>query len=128
MSQNTTDPAVHPADPAVHSVGAVLSILQPTMLCDIDDIARLLAFMLGRPVWTHMLPDAAELALPYIKRQCPELVEAAAIVPDDWATQPGWPDDTDQKKAYITAWLEARVHPTCGTDVALYPVPERYQP
>jgi hypothetical protein len=56
-------------------LGAVLSIVGETLMCDIEDVYKILNFMTDDKLFTHQLPRVRKECKPYLLRQFPYLKE-----------------------------------------------------
>lgn len=54
-------------------IGAILSVIGDPLLCDLDDLYRLLEHLLDRPLMTHQMPEAARAVAPWLRTQFPDL-------------------------------------------------------
>ncbi len=56
-------------------IGTILSITHDRLLCKIDDVYKILNFMLDDVLYTHQLPRAGRFAKKFIIAQNPQLEE-----------------------------------------------------
>lgn len=56
-------------------IGTVLSISHDHLLCPIDNVYKILNFMLDENLYTHQLPRAGRFARPFVFQQHPQLAE-----------------------------------------------------
>lgn len=56
-------------------LGTVLTVTTGRLLCEMDDLYRILEFMAGEPVWTHQLPRVSDEVKPVILALYPQLEE-----------------------------------------------------
>lgn len=91
---------------AEHPVGAVLSILQDQLVCEVDELYVIIEHVSGDPVWSHALPERADQIRPFLADVYPTLALVAAAMPTFSAEVPAWEALTnDQKRAHITDWI-----------------------
>lgn len=62
-------------------IGTILSITHDRLLCKIDDVYKILNFMLDDVLYTHQLPRAGKFAKSFIIAQHPQLEEWDTISP-----------------------------------------------
>ncbi len=55
------------------SLGAILSVMTGTLLCDISDLYRILNFLTGESLYTHQLPRAFTVVSPVLAKRFPDL-------------------------------------------------------
>lgn len=109
----TTSPSTTPARVerlaaaglAEYPVGAVLTVLQDQLVCDLDELKSLLGHVTGESVWSHDMPYLADRARPFLEAVFPTLVLVADGMPT-FAARPGWHSlDNEHRKQQITDWL-----------------------
>lgn len=68
-------------------LAAILTVTHDVLLCQMDSVYEIFAFMAGEPVWTHQLPRVGKEAAPAILRQHPQLAEidASGVNADNWS-------------------------------------------
>lgn len=67
-------------------IGAVLSVAQPKLLCDIGELYGILNYMTGENLMTHQLPRASKECKPVLLRMHPQLadIDHSGINPNTW--------------------------------------------
>jgi len=68
-------------------LGAVLSMTTGKLLCQMEDIYKLVAHLAGEPVWTNQLPRVGREAKPHLLAQFPALaaVTGEEVTPENFA-------------------------------------------
>ena len=68
-------------------LGAVLSMTTGKLLCQMDDIYRIVQHFGGEPVWTHQLGRVMTESRPYLLAQSPALavVTGDEVTPENFA-------------------------------------------
>lgn len=61
--------------PLAATVGSILSIMQPRLVCNLGEVYDLLAHLVGKPVMTHQLPDLATQVEPWLRERFPRYTE-----------------------------------------------------
>lgn len=57
------------------STRVVVSVYTDVLLCKVSEVQEFIEWMLGKPVWTHQLPQASRDLAPILERQFPWLKE-----------------------------------------------------
>jgi hypothetical protein len=55
------------------TLSQVLTITTHMLLTEVEDLYKIMGFMLNQTLWTHQLPDAAEICGPALLKQFPQL-------------------------------------------------------
>lgn len=104
------------AETETFPIGALLTVFNDRLLCDMDDLMRLVQYVAGRPVMTHQIPGAADYMQAHLAGQHPDL--AAIIVPRGL-----WPDRETTGEAW-QAWVLGIATATGGATRAVKALPE----
>lgn len=92
----------------------VLTVTSGILLGDVDGIYKVCDYMTGVSNFTHMLPQAADKATPYLLAQHPFLVEASDNIKNI--------KETGSYNDMLAALIE--YEETCGSTLDLVPIPE----
>lgn len=69
---------------------AVISAATGMLICPIDGVYEVCAYMAGEPVWTHQLPRVGREIEASLRARRPDLLatfdEAKEVTPDNWQT------------------------------------------
>lgn len=85
-------------------IGAILSITDGAMMCDLGEVYGILGWLTGESLMTHQLPRASRESEGFLREQFPDL---AAVKAPEWGETPGWDAmSNEQKQGCITAWLD----------------------
>lgn len=68
------------------TLGAVLTVLSGKLLCDMDEVYRILNHMTGESLFTHQLPRAARVCEAALAQQHPDLalLDWSGVTPESW--------------------------------------------
>jgi hypothetical protein len=71
------------------TLGEVLMVLTGRLLCDVNDVYRILNYLTGVSLYTHQLPRATRVVAPYVAEQHPDLADLDWS-DVNWADWQGW--------------------------------------
>lgn len=95
-------------------LGTVLTVTTGRLLCEMDDLYRILEFMAGEPVWTHQLPRVSDEVKPVILALYPQLEEVE--VPEKFEGE-----TKDELMDAVMEWLDEQAE-TRGSAFQLAPL------
>lgn len=78
-------------------IGAVLSAVSGTLVCELDDLYGIFNHLTGESLMTHQLPRAMDEASDTLRERFPDL---AAVEFPDWSDVP-----REDKRDVILAWV-----------------------
>lgn len=85
------------------TLGQVLTVTTTRLVCDIDDLYKILSHITGDSIYTHQIPRALRFAGPLLIAAHPELAVASACLAslDRWVAA----DKTEKKTECAMMWL-----------------------
>lgn len=96
-------------------LGTILTVTTGRLLCDMDDLYKILEFMAGEPVWTHQLPRVSDEATPHLLAQFPRLKEIE--VPEQFEG-----DTREELQEAVFEWLDKQIE-IYGNSFTVRPLP-----